>query len=188
MNKLTFAASLSFAAADVCKFPAPQAGFTQAGYSGVWFEIAKFQTAGGAFFEKDCVCTQLDVFYENTTYKVNNLCRQKTPSGKQSSAVATLTPSGPAGHFKESFAPLTPSVDYTIIMMGSKNGEEYSVEYDCSSNLTGTNYCVHFMSRTATMSDSLLQYLIAEVNALELNTQNLPLQMTKQENCWDQFL
>ena len=68
--------------------------------------------------------------------------------------------------------------------MGERNGEHYAVEYDCGSNITGTNYCVHFMSRQATMSDSLLQYLIGEVNKLQLNSQNLPLQMTMQTGCW----
>ena len=84
----------------------------------------------------------------------------------------------PAGHFKESFAPLAPSVDYTIILMGTYGDEEYSVEYDCGSNVFGTNYCVHFLSRAPTMSEELLNYLIGEVNKLKLNAQNLPLQKT----------
>ena len=68
--------------------------------------------------------------------------------------------------------------------MGAMNGDEYSVEYDCGSNITGTNYCVHFLSRSPTMSDTTLNYLIGEVNKLELNTQNLPLQKTMQDGCW----
>ncbi len=118
----------------------------------MWYEIAKYQTAGGAYFEKDCVCTQLDVFTDGKDYKVDNICRYKTPDGKVTEAVATLNPSGASGHFKESFSAFAPSVDYTIILLGEYNGEEYSVEYDCSDNFTGYNYCVHFMARTPTMS------------------------------------
>ena len=107
-----------------------------------------------------------------------------TPSGKTKSAIGTLQPEGPSGHFLESFSPLAPPVDYNIVLLGEYKGEHYSVEYDCSSNLTGTNYCVHFMSRTPTMSDELLQYLISQVNAMKLNQNNLPLQMTMQQGCW----
>ena len=162
-------------AADQCHYPSPAAGFTKEAYSGLWYEIAKFQTAGGAIFEGDCVCTELNVFTEKTTYKVDNICRQKTPDGKQTNAVATLKPTDTEGHFLESFSSFAPSVNYTIIELGEYNGEHYSVEYDCSSNFTGTNYCVHFMSREPTMSDELLQILISRVNKLELNSFNLPL-------------
>ena len=130
------------------------------------------------------MCTELDVFTESTKYKVNNICHQKTPDGKQTSAIATLKPEGAEGHFVESFSAFAPGVDYTIIELGEYNGEHYSVEYDCSSNLLGTNYCVHFMAREPTMSDELLQELLSRVNALKLNSQNLPLQMTLQEGCW----
>ena len=164
------AALLAFANADQCKFPSPAAGFTQAGYSGVWYEIAKYQTAGGAYFEKDCVCTELNVFTSGSKYEVDNICRYQTPEGKTTNAVATLKPEGAEGHFLESFSAFAPSVDYTIIELGVYNGEHYSVEYDCSSNFTGTNYCVHFMAREPTMSDALLQYLIGQVTKLELNT------------------
>ena len=58
---LAFFASMNVASAGQCKFPTPSPNFSRVGYSGVWFEIAKFQTAGGAFWEKDCVCTQLNV-------------------------------------------------------------------------------------------------------------------------------
>lgn len=44
-----------------CSNPPPAAGFQLKSYLGVWYEIAKYQTAGGAFFEKDCTCTTIDV-------------------------------------------------------------------------------------------------------------------------------
>ena len=40
-----------------CSNPPPAAGFTMKAYEGKWYEIAKYQTAGGAYFEKDCKCT-----------------------------------------------------------------------------------------------------------------------------------
>ena len=77
---LTLALTVAAVAADHCQVPKPSANFTRDNYSGVWYEIAKFQTAGGAFFEKDCVCTQLNVTEgPNNEYKADNICRDKTP-------------------------------------------------------------------------------------------------------------
>lgn len=53
--------SLALVLANKCKLPEPQAGFTRESYTGIWYEVSKYQTAGGAYFEKDCVCTQLNV-------------------------------------------------------------------------------------------------------------------------------
>ena len=170
-----------------CKVPPPSPNFTRDRYSGLWYEIAKFQTAGGAFFEKDCVCTQLNVTQEAAgVFHADNICRFQTPQGKLTNALGNLYNEGPSGHFKENFFPLAPSVDYTIAFMGNYNGEEYSVEYDCGSSfLTGTNYCVHFLARQPHMSEELLNYLIGEVNKQDLNQEDLPLQMTKHEGCWN---
>jgi lipocalin len=33
-----------------CKFPPPSANFTEERYSGLWYEIGRYQTAGGGFF------------------------------------------------------------------------------------------------------------------------------------------
>ena len=71
---------LSVASASKCHAPAPARNFTRESYSGLWFEVAKFQTAGGAYFEKDCVCTQLNVTTtQGGEYLANNLCRDKSP-------------------------------------------------------------------------------------------------------------
>ena len=68
---------------------------------------------------------------------------------------------------------MTPSVDYTILFLGEYQGEEFSVEYDCGSNFfTGLDYCIHFLSRKHTLSPNVLNYLIAEVNKLDLNFLN----------------
>ncbi len=153
----------------------------------MWYEIAKYQTAGGAYWEQDCVCTQLNVTTAlDGRYLADNLCRDKTPLGKLISAVGNLYNESPPGRFKEQFFPLAPSVDYTIAFMGNLDGEEYSVEYDCGSTfLTGMNYCVHFLARKPEMSEKLLNYLIDEVNKQDLNQLKLPLQMTKHEGCWN---
>ena len=179
--------------ANQCKTPNPAQNFTLEGYSGVWYEIAKFQTAGGAFFESSCVCTQLNVTIgADASYKVDNICRDNTPTGKIIDAVGTLydEDSQYPGRFQETFFFLAPSVTYTILFLGNftnsdGNIEEYSVEYDCGDNfLTGLNYCVHFLSRNSVMSQELLTYLINEVNALNLNSENLALKVTTQNGCW----
>ena len=117
------------------------------------------------------MCTQLNVTSGNNgAYYANNICRNKTPQGAITNALGNLYNEGPSGHFKENFFPLAPSVDYTIALMGNYNGEEYSVEYDCGSSfLTGTNYCIHFLARKPSMSEDLLNYLIGEINKLDLN-------------------
>ena len=172
---------------STCSFPAPSSNFTRLAYSGEWYEIAKFQTAGGAFFEQNCVCTQLNVTFgaNPDDYFAGNICRDKTPEGDLINAVGSLLNENPAGRFKESFFEYAPSVDYTILFLGEMDGEEFSVEYDCGSSFFGTNYCVHFLSRKPTLSQKVLDYLVSEVNKLNLNYENLPLQMTKQEGCWN---
>lgn len=40
-----------------CSKPPGASGFTDTKYLGVWYEMGKYQTAGGAYFEKDCTCT-----------------------------------------------------------------------------------------------------------------------------------
>ncbi|KAM3128164.1 hypothetical protein pb186bvf_019711 [Paramecium bursaria] len=178
---------ISSAIAQQCLHPKGAPGFTVQKYEGQWYEIAKFQTAGGAFFERDCVCTNLQVFYEDNDLIVNNICRKNTPDGKLTEAKGTLSDENPQnpGQFKESFSAFQ-SVDYTVAFLGERNGEEYSIEYDCSKNfLTGLQYCVHFLSRKPTMSTDLLNYLIAEVNKQNLNQLNLPLQYTNHTGCWN---
>ena len=170
-----------------CISPRGAEGFIRNSYQGLWYEIAKFQTAGGAFWERNCVCTSVEVVEENGQLQAHNKCRDLTPNGKVSEAIGTLTedPSNP-GHFKQKMFWFAPSIDYTIVFQGTFNDEEYSVEYDCNESFFfGTNYCVHFLSRKPTMSEELLNYLIERVNELKLNSQNLELVRTKQEGCWN---
>ena len=113
---------VAFSYASRCHLPEPQSGFTRESYSGFWYEVAKFQTAGGAYFEKDCVCTGLNVTIgDQAKYTVDNICRDKTPQGKVTSALENLFGEDPAhpGRFQASFFPLAPSVDYTILFLGN---------------------------------------------------------------------
>jgi len=103
---LAMAAMLaSPATADGCHHPAPAAGFNNTQYKGVWYEIAKIQTAGGAAFEKNCVCTQLNVRDDpgaaSGNLLVDNLCRMKTPSGQLSNFTGTLENESPPGRWEE---------------------------------------------------------------------------------------
>ena len=56
---------LHMAAASTCSFPDPAPNFKNEDYVGRWFEIGKIQTKGGAFFERNCVCTELGISITN---------------------------------------------------------------------------------------------------------------------------
>ena len=54
----------------------------------------KFKTAGGAFFEKDCICTHLNVAQRvdnSSKVTVSNICDKKTFDGEIIIANGTLT-------------------------------------------------------------------------------------------------
>ena len=121
--------STSQRAKHQCLHPPPASGLsrTAAEYHGTWYEIGKIQTAGGAFFESECVCTQLVVTPSTRPAAqpgdaaVLNSCRDKTPAGKFINATAQLVNMSPAGHWDETFVPkaLGVFVNYTVIMQGT---------------------------------------------------------------------
>ncbi len=77
-----------------CSFPLQSSNFSLAGYSGEWFEIGKVQTAGGAFWEKDCVCTELNIAITNAQNGdgiADNDCRDKTITGPWTNITGKLT-------------------------------------------------------------------------------------------------
>ncbi|XP_013418339.1 apolipoprotein D-like [Lingula anatina] len=168
-----------------CKNPPPAKNFTNSRYYGLWYEIGKIQTAGGAFFEKDCVCTTIDVKpLSNSDVRgdasVLNSCRKKTPQGTFLNATGKLSDESPAGKWKEGFAWFAPKVDYTIIALD----EDYAVEYDCGTTLGFTNYCIHILSRKPTQSPEVTQKLLTFAESLGLNTENLKYVQTLQTGCW----
>jgi lipocalin len=99
---LSCAASLPVfpSAADICTNAPPAANFTNAAYEGTWYEIAKYQTAGGVFFERNCVCTQVEVApfpVPSADIKAHFSCRDKVPSGKFLNATGRLHDEAPPG-------------------------------------------------------------------------------------------
>ncbi|XP_076071838.1 apolipoprotein D-like [Mytilus galloprovincialis] len=165
-----------------CKSPSPAQNFTNQQYNGLWYEVGKMQTAGGAAFEKDCVCTTIDIKPKSGTsdYTAINSCRKLSPTGNFLNATGTLSGEGPSGHWKEGFFPLAPKADYTIIYLD----DNYAIEYDCTSVFGVTNYCIHILSRTPTAQTDMVQKLKTFAIGLGLNTENLDYQETLQKGCW----
>lgn len=129
------------------------------------------------------MCTELTISIDNDKTgdgKADNDCRSKTPDGSWTNATGTLYNESvdAPGRWLETFG--GPPVNYTVIAIG----DDYSVEYDCATNIFGvTNYCVHVMSRKRTMEQSKFDELMKFAFDLGLNSQNLPVTMTKQEGC-----
>ncbi len=156
----------------------------QGAAAGRWYEVGKIQTAGGAFFERTCVCTNLvwSVDENGADGQVSNICRNKVPSGKLEIFNASLKgdPQNP-GHFAETGG-YGPPASYNIVYQTG----DAAVEYDCVESLGVTNYCIHLLSRNRTMPDSVVQMLLQLTNVtLGLNYLNLPYHKTMQTGCPD---
>lgn len=152
-------------------------------YKGKWYEIGKIQTKGGAFFERNCVCTQLniDITDEMTGDGIaDNDCRYKTVDGKWTNVTGLLTDENldQPGRWLETIGSGSP-VNYTVIAID----DDFAVEYDCGTSLGITNYCIHVMSRTPEMDQEQFDALIKMAEDMGLNPQGLDVQMTKQEGC-----
>lgn len=166
-----------------CSYPLPDKNFDFTLYEGKWYEIGKIQTKGGAFFEKDCVCTELNIVVTNSPYYgdalADNDCRYQTITGKWTNVTGNLyQASNPPGNWLENFYDGNP-VNYTVIAID----ENYAVEYDCGTNLGITNYCVHVMSRNRTMEEEIFNEFIDMAEEMGLNPQKLPVTKTLQEGC-----
>ncbi|GFN82208.1 prostaglandin-h2 d-isomerase [Plakobranchus ocellatus] len=167
-----------------CMSPPPSSNFTLGGYYGLWFEAGKIQTPGGAFFEKDCVCTTIEV--EPKSNKTTgdctalNSCRKLKPQGKYINATGQLEDMNPPGKWKESFFFFLPKVDYTVIYLD----KDFAVEYDCGETLGITNYCIHVMARVPDPDLTKVQSLVNFAEQLGLNTDKLPYNQTHQAGCW----
>jgi len=169
-------------ARNQCSFPAPAKGFEASKYEGKWYEIGKVQTKGGAFFERKCVCTQLDVTINDQQSLDGiavNECRESTVDGKWTNVTGQLTDAdiNQPGRWLETI--YGSPVNYTVIYMD----DDYSVEYDCGTSLGITNYCIHILSRTTTMPKAKFDELMKMAEDMGLNPQNLDVQMTLQEGC-----
>ena len=153
-------------------------------YAGQWYEVGKIQTPGGAFFQRDCFCTELGVTIldDNTgDGQTANNCRSGSSSGQWKNITGKLYDEDPAhkGHWLQAIG--TNSVNYTVIAI---SGKDYAVEYDCTTSSLGiTNYCIHVVSRTRSLNQSTFDNLIKFAEGLGLNPQNLPVEMTRQGGC-----
>jgi hypothetical protein len=58
--------------------------------------MGKYQTAGGAYFEKDCICTEISISKsQGSTYAYSSCVK----NGKKTGINATLLPTGTDGQF-----------------------------------------------------------------------------------------
>jgi lipocalin len=106
-----------------CSYPAPAENFKNSNYEGKWYEIGKIQTFGGAFFEHNCVCTELNVNIKNVTSGdgiADNDCRYKTNDGKWTNVTGNLLNEdlNKPGKWLEEIN--NNFVNYTVILIGIK--------------------------------------------------------------------
>ncbi|XP_023337716.1 apolipoprotein D [Eurytemora carolleeae] len=174
--------------AEKCMHPPAAVNYTNAMYSGRWYEVGKYQTPGGAAFQKGTVCTIATYDPYSDTEGGGDIgysSRKTTPDGSWNNATGILEPLENPGHFLQTlvfFGIQGPSVDYNVIYLD----EDSAIEYDCSEHIFGTlDYCLHFMSRTPTMSEEKLEMLMDFVAESGLNTHNLEYMVGNQENCWE---
>jgi hypothetical protein len=118
---------------------------------------------------------------------VMNNCRQSTVTGKLQtvSSVLTTQDSSNPGKFFESFPSYGSKVDYTIVSSGTaSNGVDYVVEYDCGSILNiFDNYCVHILAKEPSIPQEDVDKILAYVETLNVNTQNIKYKQTIQDGC-----
>merc|ERR1712142_322486 len=173
--------------AEKCLHPPPAPNYSNALYSGRWYEVGKYQTLGGSIFQQGTVCTiatydpyDMDVGGGDIGYS----SRKQSPSGDFVNATGTLTVVDQPGHFLQElffFGFAGPSVDYNVVWLD----EDTALEYDCNEHILGViDYCVHFMSRTPTIDPVKLEELKLLISDLGLNTYNLDYKEGDQEGCW----
>mmetsp|Transcript_34388 Transcript_34388/g.50001 ORF Transcript_34388/g.50001 Transcript_34388/m.50001 type:complete len:192 (-) Transcript_34388:256-831(-) len=165
-----------------CLYPQPDKDFSNSAYEGKWFEIGKIQTAGGAFFERNCVCTELNIDITNDTTGdgiADNDCRYKEVTGPWTNVTGRLYGEGlnQPGRWLEEINGNT--VNYTVIAIG----KDFAVEYDCGVSAGVTNYCVHVMSKSRTMDEGQFDELIQMAEDMGLNPESIPVKKTLQEGC-----
>lgn len=134
-----------FVLCDHCATPPPAEGYKINNYLGKWYEMGKYQTEGGAFFERDCTCTESDIGVSSQTAYTYNSC---VKNGKRTGINATLLPTDIDGHYVEKFS--VNKANYYVIYLD----DNYAIEYDCSESFGIVNYCVHIMSKTLTVEQS----------------------------------
>ncbi|GFN82206.1 prostaglandin-h2 d-isomerase [Plakobranchus ocellatus] len=167
-----------------CISPSPSSNFTLDGYYGLWFEVGKIQTFGGALLQRHCVCTTVQVAPKtnrtNGDCTAVNSCRKLKPQGQYLNATGYLENMNPPGKWKQWFFVFAPEADYTVIYLD----KDFAVEYDCSDKLGMTNYCIHILARVPNPDPTKVQSLVEFAEGLGLNKSKLRYKETKQRGCW----
>merc|ERR1712228_333239 len=126
---------------ETCPQPLGAANYTDVVFNKLWYEIGKIQTKGGAFFEKDCVCTNINVHFDsnvniNSNATVNNTCNKLVPNGESLIAVSKIIPldkTKETGKFDEIFVdPQEPGiVAYNVIFLSETEWEYNQLLFSC---------------------------------------------------------
>jgi len=133
---------------EKCGTPPPAVPFQLRDYMGKWYEMGKYQTPGGGFFERDCSCTESDIGdSQGTTFAYQSCVK----NGKRTGINATLLPTDIEGQFVEKFS--FNKANYYVIYLD----KDYAIEYDCQEQLGVVNYCVHIMARETTIDGKKLE-------------------------------
>eukprot|EP00095_Tigriopus_kingsejongensis_P003781 maker-scaffold155_size301336-snap-gene-1.5 protein:Tk03781 transcript:maker-scaffold155_size301336-snap-gene-1.5-mRNA-1 annotation:"serine protease inhibitor dipetalogastin precursor" len=151
--------------------------------------LAHIQTLGGSLFQLGSVCTiaNYEPFDPSTGGgDIGYSSRLFETTGNFVNASGTLEELDSPGHFQQKlvfFGADGVPVDYNVIWLD----EDSAIEYDCNkdSTLGIVDYCLHFMSRTPTMSQEKLEELLAFGASLDLNPNEIVYKPGSQEGCWD---
>lgn len=166
-----------------CLHPDTAPNYTNEQYAGLWYEIGRIQTPGGAIFQKNCLCDTANI---TSSYvgigdaKVTYACRNYDVHASVTSVSGTLKVGEKAGNFEQSMNPLIPPVDYNVVWLD----EDTAMEYDCGKTFFIENYCIHFMSRTTSIEPAKLQLMKDYADKLGLNTKNIKYVPVLQDGCW----
>merc|ERR1711915_363449 len=116
-----FTSLISSTIGEKCQHPPPAVGYSNALYSGGWYEVGKYQTLGGSIFQQGTVCTiatydpyDMEVGGGDIGYS----SRKQNPDGDWNNATGTLTELDHPGHFSQKlvFGDFEgPAVDYNVV-------------------------------------------------------------------------
>ena len=185
---MLFRSLVAVATAEKCMHPDPATNFDDALYAGRWYEVGKYQTAGGAIFQKGTECTiaTYKPFEEQNSGGDIGYSSRKQNDGSWVNATGFLVPLERPGHFSQTldfFGIEGAPVDYNVIWLD----EDSAIEYDCNEHILGLlDYCVHFMSRTPTLAPEKFDAMVEFVLASGLNAHELEYAQGVQEGCWEQ--
>jgi len=113
----------SFGHCKKCKDPPTAESFENQKYKGIWYEIGKIQTPGGAFWQRDTVCTiatfdPYEPIYGNGDIEYS--CRKHSPEGAFNNASGILKAQDESrnGYFRQQLyvsGIAMPEVDYRYV-------------------------------------------------------------------------